>query len=171
MKALTLWRPWSDAIVHGPKRVENRPWRPYPGTLGTLIAIHAGKKYDAGVWQKSSDGWKIPDGYTPPHEAQSPTGIVGVARVVGYLDRREEKHPQQSIDGLRRRSETTAYARLTSRVHHLDLDPWWLGPVGWLLEDVVALPKAIPYPGALGLWRVPPKIVDQIENGVLDSRG
>lgn len=44
MRALT-WRPWSDAIVRGPKRVENRPWTPPGFFLGETIAIHAGKKY------------------------------------------------------------------------------------------------------------------------------
>ncbi len=121
MKALTLWRPWSDAIVRGPKRVENRPWCPYPGTLGTIIAIHAGQKYGFG-------NWDLPEGYEPPSKASSPMGIVGVARVVGYLDRRA---------GIR--VSVASCERLASDVHVLDRDPWWLGPVGWLLEDVVAL--------------------------------
>lgn len=147
MKALTLWRPWSDAIVHGPKRVENRPWPPHAGTLGTLIAIHAGQKYGLG-------DWTLPEGYVAPDAGSSPTGIVGVARVAGYLDLRKGSE--------RRRSETMQFARLAARVHCLDEDLWWIGPVGWLLEDVIALPKPIPCRGALGLWRVPPEIVDQI---------
>lgn len=43
MKALTLWRPWSWAVSHGGKPVENRPWQTsYRG----LIAIHAGVTWD-----------------------------------------------------------------------------------------------------------------------------
>lgn len=145
MRALTLWRPWSDAIVRGPKRVENRTWCPPPGFLGELIAIHAGKKYGFGSWD-------MPEGYEAPADRESPTGIVGVARVAGYLDLREG-----------RRSETAAFARLAGRVHFLDTDPWWLGPVGWYLEDVVALPEPIPHAGSLGLWRVPPAKVLEIE--------
>ena len=39
MKALTVLQPWAWAIIHGPKRIENRTWRTnYRGPL----AIHAG---------------------------------------------------------------------------------------------------------------------------------
>lgn len=143
MRALTLWRPWSDAIVHGPKRVENRSWA--PPMLGELIAIHAGKKYGLG-------DWKLPDSYVAPTKANSPTGIVGVARVVGYLDLRKPG---------RRRFEASVSRNLV-RLSHLDEDPWWLGPVGWLLEDVVSLPEPIEHPGSLGLWRVPFEVVERI---------
>ena len=32
---------------------------------------------------------------------------------------------------------------------------WWVGPFGWVLADVVALPKPVPCRGAQGLWAVP----------------
>ena len=152
MKALTLWRPWSDAIVHGPKRVENRPWAPHADVVGELIAIHAGRRYD------DLDGaaeWPWPGGYVPPHPSDSPTGIVGVARVVGALDTRHGRYLQRRHD------------RDLARLAALDRDPWWAGPVGWLLDDVVALPEPIPHPGSLGLWRVPPAKVELI----LDALG
>lgn len=148
MKALTLWRPWSDAIVHGPKRVENRPWCPPATILGELIAIHAGMKY--GI----AEGWSLPGDYSPPDEDESPTGIVGVARVMGYLDLRKGERRGEIAGGR--------LFRLGTRIYELDTDPWWLGPVGWLLEDVVALPKPLACPGALGLWRVPVAIDEQI---------
>lgn len=34
-------------------------------------------------------------------------------------------------------------------------DPWFCGPVGWLLGDVVTLPKPVPCKGRQGLWTVP----------------
>lgn len=121
MRGLTLWRPWSDAIVRGPKRVENRPWAPPASILGKLIAIHAGQKYTASAWD-------LPGGYVPPSNAACPKGIVGVARIVGYLDLRK--------DGRRSRTTLQVFERLTAHVDRLDEDPWWAGPVGWLLEDV-----------------------------------
>lgn len=141
MRALTLWRPWSDAIVHGPKRVENRPWTPPDSMIGELIAIHSGKRYDA-------DAWMMGTGYTPPEEQDSPTGIVGVARIIGWLRRGEgDFHAMHAPPGLEDR---------IANLHH---DPWWCGPCGWLLDDVVAI-DPIPHPGALGLWHVPGEKVE-----------
>jgi len=36
-------------------------------------------------------------------------------------------------------------------------DPWWFGPFGWLLEDVVAI-EPIPCAGRLSLWTPAPVI-------------
>lgn len=140
MKALTLWRPWSDAIVRGPKRVENRPWAPPGRVLGQVIAIHAGQKYSAGPWE-------FPGGYEPPDE--SPLGVVGVARVVGYLDRRNGRHQSESA-----LLHDEHYAELAARLHALNEDEWWAGPVGWLLDQVRAI-EPVPCRGALGLWQLP----------------
>jgi hypothetical protein len=46
MKALTLWQPWSWAIAHAGKRIENRTWRPLGCVINQQIAIHAGKQLD-----------------------------------------------------------------------------------------------------------------------------
>lgn len=41
MKALSLWQPWADAIVHGLKRIETRSWSTsYRGPL----LIHAARR-------------------------------------------------------------------------------------------------------------------------------
>jgi hypothetical protein len=46
MRALTVKYPWSAAIAHGEKRIENRT-RPVPAKhLGTTILIHAGAAED-----------------------------------------------------------------------------------------------------------------------------
>ncbi|MER6092534.1 hypothetical protein [Streptomyces bluensis] len=46
MRALTVRFPWSAAIAHGEKRIENRP-KPIPAKhLGTTILIHAGLAED-----------------------------------------------------------------------------------------------------------------------------
>lgn len=151
MRALTLWRPWSDAIVHGPKRVENRPWRPPDGMIGEVFAVHAGKRY-------GTNGWDLPEDYSPPDEDKSPTGIVGVARLIGWLER-DVREGVAEKDRIHFMHAPDARADEVARLH---LDPWWLGPVGWLLDDVQALTEPIPHPGALGFWRVPPEKVDRI---------
>lgn len=40
--ALTLLQPFASAISHGPKRVENRPWRRRVPPGGMWIGLHAG---------------------------------------------------------------------------------------------------------------------------------
>lgn len=40
-------------------------------------------------------------------------------------------------------------------------DPWFLGPFGWVLDQVVEI-APIPSRGAQGLWRVEPAIADQV---------
>lgn len=146
MRGLTVWRPWSDAIVNGPKRVENRTWRPPTEMVGELIAIHGGKAYEV-------FGDPVHEGYTPPSEEDCPTGIVGVARILGWHDRRPDDV---------RIHRMYAPAGLENRIANLQYDPYWIGPVGWLLDDVRALERPIPHPGALGLWKVPPDKVQQI---------
>lgn len=83
LRGLTLWRPWAASIVHGPKRVENRPWFPAGSLLAQdlWIAIHAGKTWDRegaalirSIWPEARA--------TIPHGTEH--GIVGVAHVVRW---------------------------------------------------------------------------------------
>lgn len=76
VRALTLWRPWTTAILHGPKRIENRPRRWNIPREGLLLAIHGGKKFDRGGAKRIRELWPGLDDH------QHPTGIVGVCRAV-----------------------------------------------------------------------------------------
>lgn len=80
LKAITLHRPWAYAVAHLGKRVENRSW-PCPLPVSSLIAIHAGRKFDptAADWIKKHTGLVC-----PPDEAQ-PVGIVAMARFMGNV--------------------------------------------------------------------------------------
>ncbi|GAB3127438.1 hypothetical protein GCM10027160_52090 [Streptomyces calidiresistens] len=46
MRALTIRQPWIGAILHGPKRIENRSWAPPVRHVGTRIALHAAGTVD-----------------------------------------------------------------------------------------------------------------------------
>lgn len=150
IRGLTLWRPWAAAIVHGPKRIENRPWHPPVGYLdrGLWIAIHAGRRWDAAGAEFILKRWRVGvtnacalEGTWPgAYELQ---GIVGVARVSAVL----------SIDELR--AETSPEAAV-ERV-------WAFGPWCWVLETVHALPHPIPCRGAQGLWTLPPAVLAIVE--------
>ena len=109
MKALTIWRPWTWAILHLPERhrkgVENRTWAPPTTVLGERIAIHAGLHFDAEAIDFIAS--RCPDdGPLPPlTQAGHPTGIVGVARGVdrrGYVLADRTGH--LSVDGWAQRA-------------------------------------------------------------------
>jgi hypothetical protein len=120
LKALTLPRPWAEAIVFGGSRIVNRSWHPWSSILGQRIALHSGIAYDTkgAVWMR---GMGL---YDPPSESQSQRDvIIGLATVQGHLTQHSSA--------------------------------WFVGPCGWVLEEVEPLTESIPCPSALGLWTVP----------------
>lgn len=141
IRGLTLWRPWAAAIVHGPKRVENRPWHPPVGYLdrGLWVALHAGRTWDREGALFVAKHWRVEqiDGSSVNHVERdwpwrlAEQGIVGVARVTQAL------RVEDMADGQR--------------------DPWAFGPWCWMLDSVRALPKPIPCRGAQGLWSLSPE--------------
>lgn len=44
----------------------------------------------------------------------------------------------------------------------LDQQRWFFGKFGWVMTDIITLPKPIPWDGMLGLWIVPPIIEELI---------
>lgn len=82
MKALSVHRPWAELIVAGVKPLENRTW--YMAHRGPL-AIHATQYFDE-TWRFALDeaAAAAADRHfrSIGHPAQTPIGIVGVARVV-----------------------------------------------------------------------------------------
>ena len=86
MKALTLWRPWAQAIIYGPKRIENRSWRPVKWMIGERIAIHAGKKYD-----EDGEMWMLEyDLYRPENPDMCACGILGTAVITDCVSRSDD---------------------------------------------------------------------------------
>ncbi|MEQ9078605.1 MAG: hypothetical protein RLP09_32365, partial [Sandaracinaceae bacterium] len=132
MKALTLHRPWSDAIVHSTKRVENRTWRPPASAIGCMFAIHAGQRFDAdSVW---------PEGDRPRLSEDSPTGIVGVARLRGWI----RVSGAGGFDFAGDLDDAAARAAGESG--------WFIpGCIGWVLERVIPIPP-IECGGHQRLW-------------------
>lgn len=139
--ALTVPVPWTWAILRGGKRVENRRWAPAESLRGSWIALHAGKTWD-------------PEGalFIDHLVADRPIGhehvrraIVGVVRIDGWVTRAEELEEAQR--------------------------PWFLGPIGWVLGEVVELPEPITaVRGRQKLWRVPDDIADRVRDGFRAAR-
>ncbi len=135
MKALTLWRPWDQAIVHGSKRIENRPWGLWPDMIGKPIAVHAGKRYD----KDGAFSMQVNELYEPPPPADSPLGIVGVMVVGSVVN---QSHPRADRNVIE--------------------NAWFDGPFGWVLTEVAALDEPIPISGRQGLWTLPPDVEQRV---------
>ncbi len=128
LRGLTLWQPWAWSIVSGPKRIENRPWRPWRGV--THVAVHAGLTYD-----REGEAFLAALGIHPPAEAHLSSAVLGVARIAGCYSTDEPLVRPPA-----------------------DQERFLFGPYGWLLDDVVALDEPVGCRGARGLWVLPPDV-------------
>ena len=113
---LSVRQPWAELIAAGPKRIENRPWATkYRGWLG----IHAGKTYDAGA-----DDFYFQLAFGVDQSVDRSRMIFGaviaVARLVACIDYRA----------------ATCDDWTANRFAWVVDDPWFDGPVAWVLDEV-----------------------------------
>ena len=135
MKALSLTQPWATAIARGVKTVETRSWST---RFRGQIAIHASKGFPADARDFASVEHTL--GRLP---SSVPLGaIIAVATIVNVVQTEEIESQVDEIERL--------YGDFSR------------GRFGWILEDVIALPKPIPCRGALSLWDVPEEVERQI---------
>lgn len=145
MRALTVWRPWDQALLFAGKNVENRGW-PFPAwMLGDRIALHAGQTYQVGEWP-----W--PGGFVPLSKELSPAqAVVGVATLAGW------------IGPMRNGARTWFGPR--ARMLELAHSPWFSrepDAYGWAFDDRIALPDPIPCRGRQGLWPLPEDVLRRV---------
>jgi hypothetical protein len=157
---LTVQDPWAQAIIWGPKRIENRGKRPPEKIIGERIAVYTGKTVDLqavhAAWHgKPLDGW---GDYYSKKEHHHPGHIIGTVRVQGFY---EPGGDWEMRGGFRAGSEwewlvsaifdANDSARAAQMVED---DPWWQGPAGWLLDDPQPLDEPVPARGFPGVWNV-----------------
>lgn len=162
MQALTLWQPWASAIAAGAKQIENRSWSPPARVMGQRILIHAGKKWDGARAGDVLRAWYAERRENPDVGAYPDMGrglpfmaLLCTARVRGVLTQtsgpgeRLAVTPTMWADG-----ELTDLDHLAARINRGDETAarWFLGPVGWVLGDVLPFPTPIQCPGMQGLW-------------------
>lgn len=132
LHGVTLHRPWSWAIAHNTKRVENRAWEPTIA-VGSYLAIHAGKTWD----EDGSITIALLTRCMPTDEHDHPTGIVAVARLARVIDCSREDVPESQ-------------------------EPWTVGPYAWLLDNVLALDEPVQCSGARGLWPIEGALLERV---------
>jgi hypothetical protein len=135
MKAISVRQPWTWAILHAGKCIENRNWRTH---LRGRILLHASKGCERGEYVEAA------------------CSITGVLANFGI----EPEFQVPPLDELPRGALVGAATIVDCVPYHKS--PWFCGPWGIVLAEVVALPRPVPCQGALGLWRVPESVMNEV---------
>lgn len=169
--ALSVRQPWAWAILHANKRVENRDWAPDPDYWtgpGLMLALHACKAghlrpgkpiHYADQLDVLDDvkgmvaSWHNAEAAGGPPAARSPLTpqmllehcgcIVGVMRIECVIDTWAELAKEQR--------------------------PWFCGRFGWVIGEVLALPRPIPCRGLQKLWALGPAEREEIGRQLVEA--
>ena len=118
--------------------------RPWPWAVA-----YAGKPLENRTWKP-----RQPPGFYIAIHAGKGIDEVGSAWLLKHL----------KLDVLPEQSTATgiiAVAKYDGYVTESD-SPYFFGPYGWLLEDVVVLPEPIPHRGAQSLWELEPFALEKV---------
>lgn len=164
IRGLSILQPWTELIVHGPKRIENRMWQPDPAhfEVGDLIAIHAGKTVSADQWAGAI-------------ELANAEGLIDELPVLAGLRRvdRAERGDRFAKQRIKRYCEQAcAYGAIVGIARFggimrrredvpLRQQPWFVGPCGWILNPVIAI-APIPLKGERSLFPLHDDVVDKL---------
>lgn len=116
---------------------------------------HLGKRIENRPWRP----WASIVGTRIAIHAAAKVDPVAEAAVEGWVRRHMGLvvPPAASLP----RGAIVATARVTGVVTE-SASPWFVGPFGWTLDEVVALPAPVPCRGAQGLWIVPADALAQV---------
>jgi len=135
LRAITVRNPWAWAILHG-KPVENR-----------------GREWPIGEYALHCSKMRVAKRNVPVDFLDEMHAVRAMARAAGTrlppsITYRELLKMSGCIVGM---------MRVTDCVTEFD-SPWFVGPIGLVLADVVELKVPVPCKGSLGPWIVPPAI-------------
>lgn len=142
--ALTLTQPWAGLVASAVKRIENRTWRPPVAMIGKRFAIHASREIDEDVVSEL-----LLFGLEEQPSWRTTSGIVGVATLDDFV------RSEHGVLELIRRG------RLPE-----GQEKFWIGPVAFVLTDIVLFDDPVPCKGQRSFWTMPPdirsKVVDRL---------
>ena len=147
MKALSLTQPWAELVVLGEKQWETRSWKT---ERRGLIAVHASKNFPR--WAKDLTET---DPYFVSTLGKYPITRIPIGAIVGTVEILKMESTNELRDFLGRKE--IAFG-------DYQMDRW-----GWQLANPVKLDEPIPCRGALGLWEVPPEIVERLTINQIDG--
>lgn len=142
---LSLQQPYANALLWGPKTIENRPRRIFrvpPG--GIWLAIHASRTFCGGSAENRAQVCDLVRSMWPemPPANRLPLGcILGAVRIdweSPYPDPYSAIHDGDPL--------------ATARDADLHDDPWAFGPWCYHVAEKRVLTHGLPATGALGLW-------------------
>jgi hypothetical protein len=137
MRALTLYPEWAWAICALGKRIENRTWIA-ERMVGHHLCIHGGKNIGG---HARRDDWHL--------------DIADVlAQKTGRRDASREDMARGVVAAQKHAGAIVAVCKVVGFTQASE-DPWFVGPWGWLLDEVQVLPAPVACKGAMGLWEVP----------------
>jgi len=150
--ALTVWQPWAHLIAlpdEGlPAGVVRKPVPP--------------KRVENRSW--APPRWLIGCDLAI-HAGRFDTGSAAIIYGAWGLPLTKYQCPQRSIVAV---ATVTGYCKEGDGV--MDDDPWFVGPYGWLLGNVRALPHPLVMNGAQRLWRVDAFFVEEIVEQIGELR-
>jgi hypothetical protein len=141
-RALSLYAPWCVAILRLGKDIENRNWRScaFRGDFW----IHASLFGAARGMADMMDEWE---------------SVKGIAREAGASF---DGCPTKLGELMAMRGHIVGRARVVDAMNESG-SPWFCGPLGLVLADPVPLAVPVPAKGALGFWRVPAPVLEQLK--------
>lgn len=139
LRALTICQPYAEAVVTGIKTIETRTWA--TAHQGWLV-VHAGGAW----WRERTLGARVAE-----REAEALARRMRLSLPVAV-------YPRRAVVGLVWLIGCFPFDAATweaLRPQHGVAEPWRPGLIGWRLADPFRLPAPVPWPGMLGLFRIP----------------
>lgn len=151
--AVTLWQPYAWCVARGGKDLENRPRLPPKALVGRRLAIAAAARVAPAYEVATAAAIEARTGVVvPPASELVRSALVAVVTVERVVDARRDP----------------ALAARMARAHR-----WWLGPVGIVLCDVVAIePLSVADDPTChqGYWRLTPALAAELARREAEAR-
>lgn len=145
MRALTIRQPWCGLVAAGVKRIENRSRSIIPHEdFGRPFALHAGRDLNE---QSYPDIVKIVPRMVPYVNWVQLASYTSAVIAVATVDRAVHRSG---------RDARVVFDRNDGSIVDLgDQEPWFFGPIGYVLRDIRALRSPVTCRGWLGFWTLP----------------
>lgn len=158
MIALTVPQPWATLLVRGLVPLVNRQGGPREIKPGTHVAICADRTVDAGPWYNAATLAVFSAGSSGAHEV-----VSVVDHAVDYIGRPMPERMRRLAERAVPHGMVVGVAVLDEvRYRARDVDPWFLGPVGWYFRSAVEI-QPVRCDVLSGEWRLPESVYEAVK--------